>query len=249
MATLGDVLGALISQIGKGRSQADMATLEIAQIYKNHPLLSSFPVPRVTLDEVVVDLKVSISSAPLQSKALSPQAKSALVVQLANLVGNLPNTDPSLKALSDKNPELSRVWKSAHPEMLQRLSGFIPTDIDVEAKSIAQGAASIIRGHITNIVLNLTPKVRQISAVDSLKTDVPEIETRLISQIQEIISNVLNAQTTTKDRLDVLVTASDLQAIPPEKLTTLKLTLRESDQTWTQIENEKGEIKEKLIPS
>jgi hypothetical protein len=50
------------------------------------------------------------------------------------------------------------------------------------------------------------------------------------------------------ERLDVLVTASELQSIPPEKITTLKLTLRESDQSWTQIETEKGEIQEKLVP-
>jgi len=249
MVSLGEVLGALISQIGKGRSQADMATLEVAQIYKDHPLLSSFPVPRVSLDEVVIDLKMSISAAPAPGKVLTPKAKSEMLARLERIVSNLPSTESSLKIICEKFPELSRVWKSAHPEIIQRLSELIPTEVEVEVKSIAQGAASIIKGHLTNTMLSPEAKVRPTSAVDFLRKGALEIETRLISQVQEIISKVLEAQPLAKDRLDVLVTASDLQAIPPEKLMTLKLTLRESDQTWTQIETEKGEIKEKLIPS
>jgi len=248
MASLGEILGALISQIGKGRSQADMATLEVAQIYKDHPLLSSFPVPKVSLDEIVIDLKMSISAAPAPEKFLTPKAKSEILAHLERIVDNLPKTESSLKAICEKFPELSQVWKSAHPEIVQRLSELIPTEVEVKAKSIAQGLASIIHGHLTNTVLTPAAKVRPTSAVNFLKEDALKIETGLISQVQEIISKILEAQPSTKDRLDVLVTASDLQTIPPEKLTTLKLTLRESDQTWTQIETEKGEIKEKLIP-
>jgi hypothetical protein len=50
----GSLCEAWLAHPGKGRSQADMATLEIADIYKNHPLLSEFPVPKFALDEVVV---------------------------------------------------------------------------------------------------------------------------------------------------------------------------------------------------
>jgi len=248
MASLGEVLGAVISQIGKGRCQADMTTIEVAKLYKDHPLLSGFPVPRVTLEEVVVDLKIAIATVPAPGKFITPKAKREVLAQLKEMTNNIIEKEPSLTALSKRYPELQRVWKSTHPQIVERLSELIPAEVEVEPKSIGYGLVSIIAGYLKDVILAPKVKIPLATARDFLTKGVIQIETKLASQIQETISKVLEAQPSIKDRLDILVTASDLQTIPTEKVTTLKLTLREADRSWTQIETEKGEIRDKLIP-
>ena len=247
MASLGEVLGALISQIGKGRSQADAAALEIAQIYKDHPLLSEFPIPRMTLDEVVIDLKMAITAAPVP-KTLTSEAKASLLSQLDQELDNLVIAEPAVDKLSQKFPDLQKNWKSDRSQLMQRLSDLLPVEAEVDPKSVAYGMASAIRGHLTNTVFVLDAKVvNKVSRV-FLEKEAPQLEDKLASKIQETISKALEIQPADKNRFDILVTASELQSIPPEKITNVKLTLREADQTWTQIETEKGEVKNKLVP-
>ena len=59
----------------------------------------------------------------------------------------------------------------------------------------------------------------------------------------------LKSQPSATDRIEVLVTAAELQSIPPEKITTMRFTLQESDRSWAQIETDKGETRDKLVPS
>jgi len=247
MASLGEVVAALISQIGKGRSQADAATLEVAKMYKEHPLLSAFPIPKMTLDEVVIDLKVSIAAAPAR-KVLTSQAKTEILAEMEKMTHDLLGAEPSLSKLNRKFSDLSAIMESAQPKLRERLSELLPEEREVEPKAIAQAVASVIRGHLTDTVLSADPKVVNKLSKDFLQRESPLLEAKLASQLQASISKVLELQPMDTERLDVLVTASELQSIPPEKITTLKLTLRESDQSWTQIETEKGEIQEKLVP-
>lgn len=135
----------------------------------------------------------------------------------------------------------------------------LPSKAEVESKQIAYSMAAVIRENLSNTVLDLEmpagvnlrmkkgkewiERVREF-----LKKYSPQIENKLISQIQELVSEVIKSQPPDKNKLDVFITASELQGIPPEKLTNLKLTLQEADRSWTQIQTEKGEIKNKLVP-
>lgn len=246
MASLGEVLGAIISQVGKGRSQADMATLEVAKIYKDHPPLSGFPIPKMTLDEVVIDLKMAITTVPAP-KTLTPEAKEQVLSRLDKVMDDLLVAEPSLDKVRREFPNLLKVGQSTRDQLKQRLSDLLPVKIEVEPQSIAYGMASAIRGHLTSMVFAVDEKVMNKNSKIFLQREVPQIETKLAPQIQEAISKVLEIQPADKNQFDILVTASDLQPIPPEKITNVKLILREADQTWTQIETEKGEVKNKLI--
>eukprot|EP00013_Stygamoeba_regulata_P025949 CAMPEP_0177648724 /NCGR_PEP_ID=MMETSP0447-20121125/10981_1 /TAXON_ID=0 /ORGANISM="Stygamoeba regulata, Strain BSH-02190019" /LENGTH=209 /DNA_ID=CAMNT_0019151385 /DNA_START=122 /DNA_END=751 /DNA_ORIENTATION=+ len=61
--SLGQVIAAIHTSINKGRSQADIATLQIAKMYKQDALLSTFPIPRVALAEISIELKCAIADA------------------------------------------------------------------------------------------------------------------------------------------------------------------------------------------
>lgn len=56
--SLSDYLGHLLSSVSKARMQADLETIRLAEIYKKHPLLQHFPVPRVRLPKVELNVPV-----------------------------------------------------------------------------------------------------------------------------------------------------------------------------------------------
>jgi hypothetical protein len=248
MARLGDVLGALVSQIEQGRSQADLATIEIARIYKEHPLLREFPIPKFTLDEAIVDLKMIVSAISTPEYFITPQIKSQILSEIDKLLADLPDKEPSVAELSKESPEFSNLWQLNRKEVSQRLDGFIPSERVVEPKLVAEGAASLIIGQLTKTVLARQAKIRVNLARSFMAGDTLQVEKGVASQIQNILENIFKSQSNVPDRLDVLVTASELENFPLEKITNVRLTLRESDRAWTQIETDSGEIIEKIIP-
>src|SRR5712664_3761273 len=116
MSSLGDVIGALVSQLGRGRSQADVATLEVAQIYKNTPLLSEFPIPRFSLDEVVVDLKMAVNNAPLPTGFITPEARAEILSRLQTIAADLPNGEPPFG--TQEWDQFRKSWKSSQDAIL-----------------------------------------------------------------------------------------------------------------------------------
>jgi hypothetical protein len=249
MAGLDRVIGALISQIDRGRSQADMASVEVAQIYKEHPLLSSFPVPSMGLDEVVVELKMAIAEAPGRKGVLPREARTKALSELGRLVSAVIETEEPLAAAHRRYPGLGVAWESAHDRVMRKLSEVLPSETEVDSTCAAAAAASVIAAEVARTIMAPGARVAMATARELLAKHIPEIEERLVPRIEESIAQAVISQPVVGERVEVLVTASDLQPIPPEKITTVRLTLRESDRVWTQIETEDGEAKVKLVPS
>jgi len=249
MANLSDILGALIINIGRGRSQADMATIEVAEIYKKHPLLSSFPIPKVTLDEVVVDLKLAIKSGPEIKESITSEIKKEFIDRLNKIMVDTFNKDRTLVDLKKKFPKLQESWRSAPEQIVKIFSDSLPDDGEINTAAAVNSAVKDTMIYLINTLMAKEIEVSMDQARDFLAKGAPQLEKRLYLQIYQNFQDILKERVVVKDRLEVLVTAADLQVIPQEKITTLKITLRESDVSWTQFETEKGQIKEKLIPS
>jgi len=61
---LSDFLGHILTEITRARVQADMESIRIAEMYANHDLLQHFPIPRVRLPEVEINLPVILGDIP-----------------------------------------------------------------------------------------------------------------------------------------------------------------------------------------
>jgi hypothetical protein len=253
MATLHEFLGAIISHIDRGRIQSDVASLESAKIYKEHDLLSTFPIPKLRIEEVVIEVKVAFATSPASSKSFSLKLKEKLINRIAELASTTIKKNPSIRFLV-QNEKSILTFTARMREMLYDI---IPTEIEIDQKTISTSLVFAIINLITRNLLSdavstpkgKTPTTARVKEVSNFLNDIKRMENDLLVQIQDIISSGLEDQSSVKDRLDVLVTASELQAIPPEKLTHLKMTLLESDKVWTEIEYQDGTKKEKLIPS
>jgi hypothetical protein len=253
MTSLGEILGAMISQIDRGRAQADIAVLEIAQIYKDNPVLRGFPVPRVALDEVRLDLKLAISAMPVSERMLTPEAKSTILSKVDRLVGSIPKQMADFRGLYDECRQAQTTWKKLRKEKIihKQLELLLTEGEEISPALTAECMASTIKGYLVEIMAGCLEERKDLGVKISLfiQKSAPSIQETLKSKILEIIENALADQLVDPKRVHVLVTASELESVPPEKITTLHLSLRESDRMWMKTETEDGEIVDRLIPS
>lgn len=242
MASLSTVVNALISQIGQGRSQADMALLEVAKMYKADPLLAEFPIPRLSLDEVVIDLKVSIAASPAPKGTITPKTKKEIVSQIKAFVEKIPDQE-LLRELFQQHDGLQNRWVSQRQELDNQITQLIPDDTIIEPKILAASLSTAISKHLGNVAIDAS-KIT-LAQLRNIHNQYRMIEGDVTNQMEQIITKAIQSQPTTTDQIEVLVTAAELENIPPEKITTMRLTLQESDRAWTQIETEDG-VKDKL---
>ena len=63
MPYLGDFLGQLMSEIALARMQSDLETVRLAELYAEHPLLRTLPVPHLRLPNVDLEVPVLIQAS------------------------------------------------------------------------------------------------------------------------------------------------------------------------------------------
>lgn len=243
MVSLGEVVDALISQVGKGRAQADAETVKLAEIYKDDPLFSSFPVPRMALDEVVIDLKVAVSTGPSRGISFTRESREKVLDRIEKLVDDLPHRYRYVQNM----PEDPAIWNPVRTKISEEVAEIIPAEVDVEPKSITVGTTAAVQRNIMQAIAHPKFKITRKGMGSFVEDDALRMEKYLRSEIEKIITEIVKSQPPPKERLDVLVSAADLREIPSDKITNVRLTLRESDLSWTKIETEDG-IKEKLVP-
>ncbi|MGC1121624.1 MAG: hypothetical protein WBA22_11080 [Candidatus Methanofastidiosia archaeon] len=245
MANLGEIVGAIIAQVGRGRTQADAETVEIAETYKDNPLFSSFPVPRMTLDEVVIDLKMAVSTGPTTGASLTPESQKEILKRVDTLVNDLPRRYRYVQNMPD-NPT---IWNPARAKIAEEITDLVPVGVAVDPKSIVVGATAAIQQNVVQAIAHPAFKVITRKTMGSfVEEDVPRMEKYVKSEIDKIVTDVVTSQPPTEGRVEVLVSASDLEGIPAEKISTVRLTLRESDLSWTEIKGEKGIKEKRLVP-
>lgn len=244
MVSLGEVLGALMSQVNKGRAQADMETLEVAEVYKESPLLSSFSIPRMVLDEAVIDLKVSVQVGPSRGVSLTPESRLKILDQIEKVVENLPRKYRHVQTIQ-RDPD---IWKPVLTNISEELSEIVPAEVEVKPKSLTASATTAVQRQVVQGLLHPKSRATKRTLTSFVQEDVPQMQMYLKSEMEKIIDDVVKAQPPPEDRLEVLVSASDLQGIPPDKITNVRLTLKESDLSWTEIEKEDGKVEKKLVP-
>lgn len=79
MTSLGDFIGRLAAEMGNGRAQADLAAARLAEVYRAHPLLADFPIPRFRLPTVELSVPVVIDTVPSATAPGTVEAAAAAV--------------------------------------------------------------------------------------------------------------------------------------------------------------------------
>lgn len=62
MPTLNQVIGTILQDIGKAKQTADVLSKEIGEQYKNDAILKHFPIPRVGIKDLTINLKFAVTN-------------------------------------------------------------------------------------------------------------------------------------------------------------------------------------------
>ncbi len=62
MPTLNQVIGTILQDIGKAKQSADVTSKEIGEQYKKDGILKHFPIPRVEIKNLTIDLKFAVTN-------------------------------------------------------------------------------------------------------------------------------------------------------------------------------------------
>jgi len=163
------------------------------------------------------------------------------------MISNLHLRDTLLKEMLASDPILKESWIKSKEELLQKAAQCLPEEGVINPDFIARNIGTVIRGHITGLITTQASKVEKRRLHTDVTERIPEVEKRVTDGFLDILMGLLKEQPPSLSNMKVLVTASELEAIPIEKITTLHLTFSESDRAWTKIETENGETKLKLV--
>ena len=231
MPNLGDYLGQLLSEITIARVQADMEAIRVAEIYSGHPLLRNFPVPRIRLPNIEMNIPVIVSEVEEKGKGTSLKekvdAKALEALTEKTVTGELKKYNVTLntreignlrKLLTAKSKEIEPIQESAIP------MGTIAKSISSEATSIIEGFKSV-KEKMSKEDIAKVSKVIEVKVRDELiskQKPPPRVKiSPLTSQIKEIGAT--------------------------EYLLNIKLSATEDAVEWTIIEEE-GKEKNMLVP-
>jgi len=62
MPTLNQVIGTILQDIGKAKQTADVSSKEIGEQYSKDAILKHFPIPRVGIKNLTIDLKFAVTN-------------------------------------------------------------------------------------------------------------------------------------------------------------------------------------------
>jgi hypothetical protein len=227
MPTLKDTIAAIVSDVARGRVHADIASAEVAVLYKEHPILREFPLPYMTIDKVEIDLKVALQPRETGTSTGGTSAVEAhLAQQHEKLVAILQNVPALLKRYDLAVGTVGRKWPAVQRELSDHLREYLHASAHLpSAVKVAEVSCRIQR------------RVHELIATDVATTEVVRVRPGNLEaadrEITLAVEPVLNVAPAPEEidaaSLDVLLSPEELKGIDINRLTSIHLTLVEND--------------------
>ena len=246
---MNQIIGSLLKELSVAKTISDASTTEIAKHYKENELLRHFPIPRMTIHDVEIDLKFAIdSSTESAMKKMAEDTKKDIMIQISNFISSIPKADFSGGLF--QHDDLRAEWNSTFSSLMDEIKQVFPATAMVEPEKLAAAIGSIVELFIYKLVLqktsagilgNLLKKIHQTEELHN-QTDFLNIKEHVADKIKQIITDAGDlphtAGETMLSALNILVEASELEPIPLEKLHSIKLKLSSADRQLVKIEKE-----------
>lgn len=221
MIYLGDYVGQILSEVSIARSQADLEAIRIAELYANHDLLKYFPVPRVRIKDVEVDLPVVVVEAESPPDGENPRGgvNSEILPDLFTRV-----LDRQLQ--SNDLIKLSRTERTSLLRSIRQSTDFLkqPNYIQANTNIAVDEFSSILH----DFILERKPELE----VNAARTFVDEV--RKLARIEFV-----NARSGIP-RIMVGVASREISEAHNDSVVRISLKLVEEGLEWTHISTDDG---------
>jgi hypothetical protein len=261
MITLKAFLGAFLEQVTLARAMSDSASVRVAEQYLNHNFLKGFPVPRMHIQDIQLELNFAV--APKAGAFEDEETQKNIRLKIQQFVATLPDQD-QFKQYFVKNPRLREAWNNQLDGLDQRveraLARYQSNQADQADQALLAYALSlVIENYIREVILSQGGD-QGVSLIGELFDDGRSQGGRQGASdvIEDNIKQILGAIDVVEQKseqksdsltslfdLKVMVEASELEQIDPSHLHKVKFTFSSSDRKW--VVNEKNGEKTYLL--
>lgn len=230
MVNMGDYIGKLLSEITTARVQADIEAIRMAEIYSSHPLLRNFPVPRIRLPNVELNVPVVISE--VDGEEPEPAADRVDTRALVEITENSMKAELKKNNVVLNNTELSKLRRTlaARSEEMGLLRER-PVSMLTISKNISSETAKI---------LGTFNSVKRKMDNDALRLAAKKMEGKIRDEL------ITRRRPPSRIRISP-ITSHVREMGDKEQVVTLKLFVTEDAVEWSSFE-EDGETRDILIP-
>lgn len=218
MPKLGDYIGHLLSEITIARMHADLEAVRVAELYADHPLLHSMPVPRFRMPNVEMDVPIVVQELEEPQPGESPH-------------GAPPIAD--MRKVFDK--VVTSVLAKESITLTAANKKKLKTKLDQRVVTLTRPSEiSIDANRVLHDFSNNTVKV--LGGVIK-----PERRAKFEEKLKDALRIEFIKIRKPPPRLNVLVTTAEIrEAGPNEVITHLHLKISEEAFEWTTIETDEG---------
>lgn len=211
MPKLSEVLGGIVKDVTQAQITSDLASLEYSEIYREHPLLKHFSVPRLKIKDLTCRLKFAVSKTDLDD-GFSDSAKAAAGRMLQRHFRT--KLIPEVLSTLAKNSHLDR---DSLKRIIDTVVGSAGTP-EIRLDSIIENGSIQNRRSFESylmIVIKLLPKEvrRELPSLIEIKKFSREYYEEDINILQQKMKNIAVAKTAQDFDLDIAVSHDDLKGV------------------------------------
>lgn len=245
MITIKNFVGAMLEEITRARVLSDVASARIADQYLNHEILKSFPVPRMHIRDIQMELNFAVSPVQRGTSRLEvEEVQKNIIHQLHDLVYSF-SEHPDFTAYFEKDDKLKSSWKAGLNPLSKRMARVLAKPVSTPAE-VTQNLSATVENYFYELapenvrsglskLLDHPLRMHKSKEGDSMRASIKNQVAAVIAVAADV-----NPSPSHLDPLDltVLVGASELEKISSDQLHKLKITLDSSDRKWVTVEKD-----------
>jgi hypothetical protein len=251
MITIRQFLGAMLEEVTRARVISDAASVRVAQTYLNHDFLKSYPVPRMNIKDIELELTFAVASrlhgvSIFQDEEVTQNIRH----QLQQFLEALPQ-QAELAPHFAQDPQLKGKWRKASDDLdvqfqkimsrssADRVSTVHAISLAIENKLFDLISHRGFRELLARVFRRNQPEQQHQSINDTIENHVKDIILSVDTPSQEAA--------TLTDLMDmkVLVEASELEKVNPAHMQKMKVVFNSGDRKW--VADKTGEEKKFML--
>jgi hypothetical protein len=249
MITVSNFVGALMQALSSGRTMSDRISARIADHYLDHDYLRGFPVPRMTLKQVEVEVNFAVGSTTLLSTLLrQPEVGKNIINRFRYVLEALPGSD-TFRSQFGQRAFRDEDWKQGTDELVASVEKILaepPADKAMLQHLLVLASENFFyRLHQVRPQAGLLSGLRRVLGADepppaeepAVQTDA--VRTWITQQVAAVLDAAIPGGLEGADAspdLQILVGGGELEGRDAGQLHTAKLSFVSEDRKWVASE-------------
>jgi hypothetical protein len=257
MVKLSDALGALLKEIAQSRIQSDLFSKEVSREYSQDPFLKLFPVPRVEIRSLDLELAFAVAEAKQKDVKISeivqplllqsvPDLRKRVLNIRATLARTTRQSETIISLLKEKQAqvenELDRRLETVVKENIGKLSEQILQDTEKFIETMSLEAVRIVSEIVVAKKINLAFGAQ-------FQKDVREKVSEWSNAVSETVRSSVDRSKADSFTLDITLTKDELANVPVNAVSRVKLSVEMRNIELIQTEDVEGQAVHKPIVS